>query len=120
LASIHKKLDKSDNIEGGHSRCSRLPNSQSSRPWEAGGLSRGRYGDGFARRHNGALAKGESYIPGKQGSRIYFSAVSIEDTLHKVELIGSRVLYPKTTIGESGSVAEFEDSEGNCIALHSA
>jgi len=67
----------------------------------------------------GALAKGESYVPGKQGSRIYFSAVSIEDTLHKVELIGGRVLYPKTTIGESGSVAEFEDSEGNCIALHS-
>jgi len=68
----------------------------------------------------GTLAKGESYVPGKQGSRIYFSAVSIEDTLHKVELIGGRVLYPKTTIGESGSVAEFEDSEGNCIALHSA
>jgi len=68
----------------------------------------------------GALAKGESYLPGKQGSRIYFSVVSIEDTLHKVQLVGGRVLYPKTSIGELGSVAEFEDSEGNCIALHSA
>ena len=68
----------------------------------------------------GALAKGESYLPGKQGARIYFSIVSIEDTLHKVELVGGRVLYPKTSIGELGSVAEFEDSEGNCIALHSA
>jgi uncharacterized protein len=68
----------------------------------------------------GALAKGESYLPGKQGSRIYFSVVSIDDTLHKVELIGGRVLYPKTSVGELGSVAEFEDSEGNCIALHSA
>jgi len=67
----------------------------------------------------GALAKGESYIPGKQGSRIYFSVPSIEDTLHKVESVGGRVLYPKTSIGELGSVAEFEDSEGNCIALHS-
>lgn len=68
----------------------------------------------------GALAKGESYLPGKQGSRIYFSVVSIEDTLHKVKLAGGSILYPKTSIGELGSVAEFEDSEGNCIALHSA
>jgi predicted enzyme related to lactoylglutathione lyase len=68
----------------------------------------------------GALAKGESYLPGKQGSRIYFSVVSIDDTLHKVELIGGRVLYPKTLVGELGCVAEFEDSEGNCIALYSA
>jgi uncharacterized protein len=73
-----------------------------------------------ASRITGALAKGESYIPGKQGSRIYFSIVSIEETLHKVELVGGRVLYPETSIGELGSVAEFEDSEGNCIALHSA
>lgn len=68
----------------------------------------------------GALAKGESYLPGKQGSRIYFNVGSIEDTLLKVESVGGRVLYPKTLIGELGSVAEFEDSEGNCIALHSA
>ena len=66
----------------------------------------------------GALAKGESYIPGKQGARIYFSVVSIEETLHKAKLTGGKVLYPKTSVGEYGSVAEFEDSEGNCIALH--
>jgi uncharacterized protein len=77
-------------------------------------------GSDEARGITGALAKGESYLPGKQGSRIYFSVVSIEDTLHKVESIGGRVLYPKTSVGELGSVAEFEDSEGNCIALHSA
>ncbi len=68
---------------------------------------------------SGALAKGESYVPGKQGSRIYFSVVSIEDTLQKVKLSGGTVLYPKTSVGTLGSVAEFEDSEGNCIALHS-
>jgi hypothetical protein len=27
------------------------------------------------------------------------------------------VLFPKTSIGELGWVAELEDSEGNCIAL---
>ena len=67
----------------------------------------------------GALARGESYLPGKQGSRIYFSVTSIEETLQKVEQIGGRVLYPGTSLGALGSVAEFEDCEGNCIALHS-
>jgi predicted enzyme related to lactoylglutathione lyase len=68
----------------------------------------------------GALAKGDSYLPGKQGSRIYFSVTSIEYTLQQVEIAGGSVLYPKTSVGSLGSVAEFEDSEGNCIALHSA
>lgn len=31
-----------------------------------------------------------------------------------------KILYPKTAIGELGWVAEFEDCEGNCIALHSS
>lgn len=65
----------------------------------------------------GALAKGDSYVPGKQGTRIYLTTTSIEDTLHKVESAGGHILYPKTSIGELGWVAEFEDSEGNCIAL---
>ncbi|OGK10283.1 MAG: glyoxalase [Candidatus Riflebacteria bacterium GWC2_50_8] len=68
----------------------------------------------------GALAKGESYVPGKQGARIYFSVDNIENTLHKVGLAGGKVLYPRTSVGSLGWVAEFEDSEGNCIALHSA
>jgi len=67
----------------------------------------------------GALAKGESYVPGIQGVRIYFSSENIEKTLQKVILAGGKILYPITSIGEWGSVAEFEDSEGNCIALHS-
>lgn len=67
---------------------------------------------------SGALAKGESYAPGRQGARIYFSTASIEDTLAKVEAAGGRVVYPKTSIGALGWVAEFEDSEGNVIALH--
>lgn len=67
----------------------------------------------------GALAKGESYVPGLQGVRIYFSSENIEETLHKVVLAGGKILYPLTSVGEWGSVAEFEDSEGNCIALHS-
>ncbi|MEM7348783.1 MAG: VOC family protein [Chloroflexota bacterium] len=67
----------------------------------------------------GALAKGDSYVPGKQGARIYFNATGIDETLQRVESAGGQITYPKTSIGELGWVAEFEDSEGNCIALHS-
>ena len=65
----------------------------------------------------GALARGESYIPGRQGARVYFATASITDMLGKVVHAGGRVLYPKTSIGKLGWVAEFEDSEGNWIAL---
>jgi predicted enzyme related to lactoylglutathione lyase len=41
-------------------------------------------------------------------------------TLARAVAAGGSVLYPKTAIGTLGFVAEFEDSEGNCIALHSA
>jgi len=67
----------------------------------------------------GALAKGDSYVPGKQGARLYFSTTDIDETLRQVLRAGGKVLYPKTSIGSLGWVAEFEDSEGNCIALHS-
>ncbi|KAM3101733.1 VOC family protein [Phormidesmis sp. 146-12] len=68
---------------------------------------------------SGALAKGESYTPTTKGSLVYFSTDNIDDTLSKANLSGGRTLYPKTSIGELGWVAEFEDSEGNRIALHS-
>ncbi|MFN9226441.1 MAG: VOC family protein [Pseudanabaena sp.] len=67
----------------------------------------------------GALAQGESYIPSKLGSRVYFNVSEIDSILEKVISLGGKVLYPKTSIGELGWVAEFEDTEGNCIALHS-
>jgi len=34
--------------------------------------------------------------------------------------LGGNVLYPKTSVGALGEVAEFEDSEGNRVALHKA
>lgn len=73
--------------------------------------------DGFG--ISGALAKGDSYVPGKQGSRIYFKTLNIDDNLQKAVNAGGKVNYPKTSIGDLGWVAEFVDSEGNVIALHS-
>lgn len=68
---------------------------------------------------SGALAKGDSYKPGKSGARVYFSVSDIHAVLARVTAAGGSILYPKTDIGPNGAVAEFEDSEGNCIALHS-
>lgn len=68
----------------------------------------------------GALAKGESYRPSWEGTRVYFSTPDIEITLQRAIEAGAKLVYPKTDVGDYGYVAEFEDSEGNCIALHMA
>jgi predicted enzyme related to lactoylglutathione lyase len=66
----------------------------------------------------GALAKGDSYKPSLKGARVYFSTQDIDSTLRKAISLGGKLIYPKTDTGDYGFVAEFEDSEGNCIALH--
>jgi predicted enzyme related to lactoylglutathione lyase len=68
-------------------------------------------------RITGALVLGESYTPGRAGARLYFAVERIDAVLARALEHGGRTLYPKTDIGENGFVAEFEDSEGNCIAL---
>ena len=68
---------------------------------------------------SGALAKGDSYIPSKSGPRIYFFVENIDETLARAIKHGGTVAYKKTFTG-SFWVAEFEDSEGNQIALSSA
>lgn len=68
----------------------------------------------------GALAKGEIYKPTKNGVLIYFYTQNINTTLKLVIANGGQILFPKTANGDLGFVAEFEDSEGNRIALHQA
>jgi len=67
----------------------------------------------------GALAKGDIYVPTREGVLIYFNTGDIEKTLEVAAKNGGKTLYPKTSVGELGFVAEFEDCEGNRIALHS-
>ncbi len=69
---------------------------------------------------SGALAKGEIYKPTNDGVVIYFQTENIDQTLKIAIENGGRTLYPKTSNGDLGFVAEFEDSEGNRIALHEA
>ena len=71
-----------------------------------------------ARGITGALAKGEIYIPTVQGILVYFGTNDIDSILQKAIEAGGEVLYPKTSNGELGYVAEFKDCEGNRIALH--
>lgn len=65
----------------------------------------------------GALAKGDIYKPTIDGTLIYFKSESIDETLRLAIENGGEILYPKTSNGAYGSVAEFKDSEGNRIAL---
>jgi uncharacterized protein len=66
---------------------------------------------------SGALAKGEIYKPTKDGVVIYFKTENINETLKLATSNGAQILYPKTDNG-IGFVAEFEDTEGNRIALY--
>lgn len=67
----------------------------------------------------GALASGDSYVPSVDGTRVYIGVDDIDAVLERATAHGGSVLYPKTSIGELGHVAEFQDSEGNRIALSS-
>ena len=66
---------------------------------------------------SGALAKGEIYKPTKDGVLIYFNTANMDETLRLANANGGQILYPKTDNG-IGLVAEFEDTEGNRIALY--
>ncbi|MBD3287613.1 VOC family protein [candidate division KSB1 bacterium] len=76
-------------------------------------------GDMNAHGATGGLIKGEDYVPSKTGTYIYFSCDDVNIELEKIEKAGGKVLVPKTSIGESGFIAHFIDSEGNRVGLHS-
>lgn len=67
----------------------------------------------------GTLVQAESYTPSYEGTMVYFSVESIENTLAKVKEKGGKVISDKMDIGEYGFVAHFEDIAGNRIGLHS-
>lgn len=68
---------------------------------------------------SGALAKGKTYVPSVQGTLVYFDVTDIDAALLKTQANGGKTLYPKTSVGTLGFVAEFQDREGNRVGLHS-
>ncbi len=67
----------------------------------------------------GTLIQGEGYTPSHEGTRIYLRVENIDVALKKINENGGKTLAPKMSIGEWGFTAQFEDCEGNQIALHS-
>ena len=67
----------------------------------------------------GSLIKGESYEPSHAGTVVYFSVEDLPDTLRRINANGGKTLMPKTAIGQYGFIAQYEDTEGNRLALHS-
>lgn len=67
---------------------------------------------------SGALAQGEIYKPTVNGTLVYFKTEDIKKTLNLAVKNGAEILFPITSNGDFGWVAEFKDCEGNRIALH--
>lgn len=66
----------------------------------------------------GTLIQGDGYTPSHEGSLVYLNVDAIDPTLAAIEKAGGKTLVPRTSIGQHGYIAHFEDSEGNRVALH--
>jgi len=66
----------------------------------------------------GTLILGDGYTPSHDGSLVYRHVDSIDPTLEAIGASGGKTLVPRMSIGEHGSIAHFEDTEGNRVALH--
>ena len=66
----------------------------------------------------GSLVQCEGYTPSHEGSVVYLTVADLDAALGRIVARGGKVLMPRTPIGEHGFVAQFQDSEGNRVALH--
>ena len=68
----------------------------------------------------GGLVEMEGYEPATTGVTIYLNGGDdLSVPLGRVESSGGKIVMPKTDIGENGFMAQFIDTEGTKIALHS-
>lgn len=68
----------------------------------------------------GSIAAGPGYEPSEQGVLIYLNGGNdLSEPLARVEPAGGKVVVPKTALGANGFMAQFLDTEGNKVALHS-
>jgi predicted enzyme related to lactoylglutathione lyase len=66
----------------------------------------------------GALIHDPKRPPVAGGTTVYLLAPDLEGALGKVEKAGGKVLLGKTAIGDPGSIAIVQDTEGNFVGLH--
>ena len=68
----------------------------------------------------GCIIEGQGYTPSEKGTIVYLNGGDdLQTALSKVETAGGKILMPKTAIGPNGFMAQFRDTEGNKVALHS-
>lgn len=68
----------------------------------------------------GAIIQAEDQNPTTDGPTIYLNGGDdLSAPLARVEAAGGKIIVPKMGIGENGFMAQFIDTEGNRIALHS-
>jgi len=68
----------------------------------------------------GIIAGNEQQNPSMDGATVYLNGgEDLSAPLAKVEAAGGKIILPKTAIGEDGFMAQFLDTEGNKLALHS-
>ncbi|XMO85550.1 VOC family protein [Algibacter sp. AS12] len=68
----------------------------------------------------GGLIEAEGQEPTTNGPTLYLNGGDdLSVPLSRVETAGGKIIMPKTDIGENGFMAQFIDTEGNRIALHS-
>jgi len=68
----------------------------------------------------GAIVEMAEMKPSTDGSTVYLNGGDdLNVALNKVEAAGGKIFMPKMNIDENGFIAQFIDTEGNRVALHS-
>ncbi|WP_291867412.1 VOC family protein [Maribacter sp.] len=68
---------------------------------------------------SGCLVQSNDNTPSTEGTIIYFKSDDVSIELANIKNAGGSIVVPKTDIGEFGFYAQFIDTEGNRIGLHS-
>lgn len=66
----------------------------------------------------GSLMQTDKVQPSQQGTTVYFNVDSIDPVLERIDKLGGKTCLPRTSIGQYGFMAHFQDTEGNRVALH--
>jgi uncharacterized protein len=68
----------------------------------------------------GGLMQSEGFLPSLNGTVVYLNGgEDLSVPLSKIENAGGKIIMQKTSIGPNGFMAQFVDTEGNRVALHS-
>ena len=67
----------------------------------------------------GCLIKADGLQPSTTSTSVYFWCDDVANESERIEANGGKVIMPKYSLGDWGFSAQFIDSEGNRLGLHS-